>query len=133
MPSKKPEKLQIGDVVVEPTAESDVRVWLGIDDVRVWLDKESTLAVSDRLRECAEYKPEPWVPEPGELFRVCDKSTVYRRVGALYYSPFQLEYAAGRKTINTETHFAAIEEGTGAIHWFLFCGAYVLVEKNNDE
>lgn len=127
MTSKKPEKMRIGDVVVEPTAESDVRVWLSIDDVRVWLDKESTLAVSDRLRECAEYEPEPWEPRPGELFREDGLLDVYRRVRDLYGSPHQLERAMGGHTIDTDTCFAAFAMGTGSIMWFRFGGAYVPV------
>jgi len=78
--SEKPEKIAVGSGATTAYLTDSGGVEISVSNQWDRLSKADALALGKRLIEMAEYEPAPWVPEPGELFRVSEEGRIYMRL-----------------------------------------------------
>ena len=76
--SEKSEAIRIGGITASISGSGDVCV--STFDPEAHLNKAEALTLGKHLIKMAEYKPAPWVPAPGDLFRVQASGLIYVRL-----------------------------------------------------
>ena len=78
--SKKPEKIAVGSGATTAYLTNAGKVEISVSSQWDHLSRADALALGKRMIEMAEYEPQPWIPKPGELFRVHCGGIIFMRL-----------------------------------------------------